>query len=159
MIEFEDGITPLSAETFNKMQKDLNQGSYFRACIANDFVLTNTDITLMPFNVKNISSGNLSLSNGGIKIGKDIKAIEITLQVYWYQNLTFNDDKIIYVYKNNNQMLANNTRINDTYEHVTATTIIEVQEGDIIYAKVKGYANDLIKNYSNGTFLCVHKIA
>lgn len=137
-------------------------GNHLVGMMANDYTInTINTIETLPINSVVRSYGNkLTLDNNGIRIGAGVNVVLITASVYWYTNSS-NSEGVIYIYKNNGNVVTKNTRLADDYEHTQMVAIpIEVAEGDHIYLRVNN--NDkksLIKNYNSGTYLSVVVIA
>lgn len=157
IVDFEGNEVPTGWEEV----EDDKKGDFIRVSMNSDLTLTNGDITIVPFGKTEEQLGDgLSLTNnGGIKIGKNIKAVRVNAEVYYYTGTT-NEIKSLYLYKNTVKISDYNTFKDITnYSHITASSMTTmVSEGDVIYLKVKGTTNDLFKNYATGTFLIVEVV-
>lgn len=142
------------------MTPQCKQNAYCVAGMASNYTIkADNTVETLPLDKMFLKKGNLSLtSDGGIEIGKGISAIEVSISVYFYSPLTLNIDKNIYIYKNETNYCVKNSYITNAYEHKNATRIIDVNEGDVIYLKVLGSANDVIRSYATGTFMGIKKI-
>lgn len=153
--------TPINADNLNHNFNELygsNKGNFLIGIMANDFTFqTLSTIETMPIDTIYRSNGNsLTISNNGIKIGAGVHHVLVSAQIYAYTGLK-DSELIAYFYLNNGQMLTNNTRLLDNFEHIQMPMIpLEVQENDIIYLKAQTQDTlGLIKNYPSGTFLTV----
>lgn len=103
----------------------------------------------------------LTITEEGIKIGDGVSKVKVSGQIYFYTNVSLTGDSVAVIYKNNNQIVMHNQRLNDDYEHLALPEkLIDVVKGDIINLAVKSEktSGTLIKNYEDGTFLTVEVV-
>ena len=101
----------------------------------------------------------LSVSNGVITIGENIKTIKITYNLRMY-NTTGNSIFYCYIQKNNQNIPGTwltETINQDCYRNPTKTVIIEVNEGDTI--KLTVYGGTTTKLFANDSTMLIEKIA
>ena len=122
----------------------------------------NQKITLA---TKDFQSGtNLSLSNGGIKIGKGITKVKVSGQVYYSAGTNAGDSLRCLIYKNSSVVAMNYARAgtNGTYEcRSIIPTPISVAENDIIYLYYNNASSGrgTISSSSSDTYLVVEEIS
>lgn len=91
---------------------------------------------------KTAGIGNeLKMSNGGIKIGKGIKNIKATGQIFYAGNITSGDVLGIYIFKNNATIKLAQEKVTGATTLALPEYLIEVQEGDIIYLYARDSTN------------------
>ena len=105
------------------------------------------------------SSGNFSLSNGGIVIGEGINTIRVSGSIFidgWAGGSNYLWGQI----KKNNTMISTSIS-GSTSSYLSATmssTIISVEQGDFITLIADAGAGGSLRSGSANTFLCVEKI-
>lgn len=105
------------------------------------------------------SNGNFSLSNGGIRIGAGINSIRVSGSIFvdgWAGSSNYLWGQI----KKNNVVISTSI-VGSTASYLSssiASTIIPVQEGDIIYIIADGGSGGNLRTGASNTFLCIEKI-
>lgn len=136
------------------------KGDFIAVYKNTDFTLTSAEYTIIPFNTVQVSRGSsLTLqSDGGVKIGAGIKAIEVYGQHYHYTGTT--GTKGCNIVRNQEIIVRNNVVNAPNYTVVTCgSKTIAVNEGDVIYYYALGVDKDIIKWYAHSTFMTVKVIA
>lgn len=159
------GNTPVTAENLNKMQSDLQEQiddkNYIVACLNSDYTIQATsELEVLPLTKQNLKVGNkLSInSSGKIVIGAGVNHVKVSGQWYFYTG-TINASKNAISRVNNIVFAVDNQYCNAQYQHIGySETIVSVTEGDTIDLEAQGTANDLVKAYDSGTYLCVEVI-
>ena len=107
----------------------------------------------------NRGNGNFTLSNGGIRIGEGINKIRISASIFvdgWGGGGNYLWGLIS---KNNTRVAGSIVSGNSSYiSSSIATTIIEVEEGDIITLIADAGAGGNLRTGATNTYLCVEKI-
>lgn len=111
------------------------------ASLANEHTIESTTVEKLVL-CKTAGIGNeLKMSNGGIKIGKGIKNIKATGQIFYAGNITSGDVLGIYIFKNNATIKLAQEKVTGATTLALSEYLIEVQEGDIIYLYARDSTN------------------
>lgn len=146
-----------TTEEKTKLSKEKNS---IKIYLGSNYTYTSKDAKKLSL-VKSTSKGNgLTLSDGGVKIGKGITQVFVSAQIYYYTGSNHSDGKCCLIYKNNTVAARTHDRLNLNYFHVNNSTIIPVQEGDIIslYAQNDTTNQTVIGNGDVNTYLNVIEI-
>nr|DAM14319.1 MAG TPA: hypothetical protein [Caudoviricetes sp.] len=114
-------------------EKLLKEKSSIKLYLSGNYTYTDKNPKKLTLIQETSKGSNLSLSNGGVKIGKGITHVLVTGQVYFFTGVNHNDGKCCHIYKNSTKVSGTHNRINLNYIHVNASTIVPVTEDDIIY--------------------------
>lgn len=167
-ITFKNGQAPYVSDTnLNQMQdnieEDINLTRNFMILnMTSDYSIkaTKTPETL-PLNKIEASNGSkLTLSGNAIKIGSGVKYVKISANAYFYEG-TCAGLKVTSIYKNDKEIVNVNVNASNSggYLHMPIPSkIISVTEGDLIKLMIQGEVEDRIRNYPQGTFLCVEVV-
>lgn len=140
-----------------KLSKEKNS---IKLYLGSNYTYTSKDAKKLSL-VKSTSKGNgLTLSDGGVKVGEGITHVFVSAQIYYYTGSNHSDGKCCLIYKNNTVVARTHDRLNLNYFHVNNSTIIPVQEGDIIslYAQNDTTNQTVIGNGDVNTYLNVIEI-
>ena len=110
---------------------------------------------------KDSSQGsNLTVSDGGVKIGAGISHVFVSGQVYFFTGSNHADGKLCLLYKNNTVISATHNRQSYNYIMTTGSCIIPVSEGDVIYLYCQNDTSSttVIQNGKQYTYLNVVEI-
>ncbi len=102
----------------------------------------------------------LTLSNGGVKIGKGVRKVRITGQVYMYEATALTQcEACLYIIKSDGTAARIErcicTRSGKYETYITGPIVTAVSEGDIIKLAYIGKADTAIMNYNDSTMLNV----
>lgn len=98
----------------------------------------------------------LSLDDGGIKIGKGINKVLVSGKVVF--NTLIAGTKWFSIYKNSSNIAAFPAVLSGRNALVIPDVMIEVQENDIITAKVQGTATDVIRGNITYSYMTVKEV-
>lgn len=149
-----------TAGTWNAWKRVAGEKNWIATTLTSDYTLPSNSGVILPVNKLIESVGNkLTVnSDGEIVVGYGVNHIKVVGQAYFYQGAV-NARKSVYITKNNIQIATMNNYANNQYQHFgVSSPIFAVQQGDKIRLAMIGNANDLIKAYSNGTFLSVEVV-
>lgn len=151
-------------EAINNNNSEIkNKSAISIALVGNPFSYTgNREQKLTLNTATNIKGSNLSITNdGGVLIGSNIKTVLVSGQVYYFTGSNHTSGKDAIVKRNNDTVMSSNSLVNSNYLKVLAgTTIVNVQEGDIIYlySKNGSTGNCQIGAGDSNTYLTVMEI-
>ena len=147
-IEFKnlpDRSTPISAEMLNQLQNNIEDEIKYRAsCMTAYYSGYSWSATIAAYGTSKINlnasvnnTSQLTLTDGGIKIGAGISKIRISGQCAVYRGTTGGYG--IRIYKNNDVVASADENFTDwtISTFVVANRIIEVSENDMIYLYIK----------------------
>ena len=141
--------------------KLLREKSSIRLYLSNNLTYTSNAFRKLNLSKSTSKGSNLTLYDGGVKIGSGITHVLVSGQVYFMTGSNHTDGKLCDIYKNSSSYSTAHVREAYNYIHVPNTTIIPVSEGDVIYlyAKNDTSANQtVIGGGSGNTFLNVIEI-
>ena len=164
-----DGQTPANKAFVDELQDNIEEAielnqNFMVAYMTNDYYIKETRVTeVLPIDKVESSNGDkLTLNSHAIKIGSGVKHVRISGNVYFYTG-TVSGLKTGSIFKNDREVI--NTIVNASgnvsggYQHMPiASKIISVIQGDLIKLMVSGTEEDRIRNYPQGTFLCVEVV-
>lgn len=169
-ITFKNGQAPYVSDTnLNQMQDNIEEAielnqNFMVAYMTNDYYVEETKVSeILPLDKVESSNGDkLTLLSHAIKIGSGVKHIRISGNVYFYTG-TVSGIKTGSIFKNDREVINTIISVSGNtaggYQHMPiASKVISVSEGDLIKLLVQGTEGDRIRNYPQGTFLCVEVV-
>lgn len=126
--------------------------------LKNNYTYTSSSDTKLTLAEATKKGNNLSLYNGGVKIGAGISHVVVSGQVYYYTGSEHKDGKFCNIYLNNSSYSSTSTRLSYNYvKVVSGVVIIPVKEGDVIYLYARNDTSNetVISNGKGNTFLSV----
>lgn len=150
--------TEVNAETLNQMQDDISAETIF-CTIPNEEDITNAYKDITTWSQNNVIGKNLTIQNGVIKIGKNIKKVKITVKLRFY--ITGSGAIYSYIRKNNSNIVPSWAVVSYPsagYNVVMNDVIIDVSEGDAITASVYSETSKSTIQ-KNSTTIIVEKLA
>lgn len=139
------GNTPLSSYNLNKMQENIlkeQQKNIITAGLNANQVISSTNAEKITLDKKTQKGDNLSLSNGGIKIGKGITHIKVSAEVFYTDGVNSGDNLILYINKNQDRAVNVQQKVMGVTTLIAGVKLLEVQEGDIIYLYTRNNATE-----------------
>lgn len=143
-------------DTDNKVTEILDLQYCIATISSSQTISSNYTISL---NSIDRSNGNFSLSNGGIRIGAGINSIRVSGSVFvdgWPGSSNYLWGQI-----KKNSTIISGSIVGSTASYLSApisSTIISVEEGDIIYLIADSGAGGNLRIGADNTFLCIEKI-
>lgn len=137
LIEFQDlpdTTTPLNAENLNNnFKKNIIMGN----AAANITTGSNT-YDKVPLVEYSKVGDNLSISNGGIKIGEGISKIKVSGTVMFQTISGAGQRHHMHIRQNNTVIITSTSRLQGTWETISSNVqLFDVNEDDIIYLYVR----------------------
>ena len=116
---------------------------------------------LMPFDAERYKTGELSLSNNKIVVGKNINTILVNVQLYFYTAVDLSTSKIITIRRNESDQGTISSRCGLALKQtvVNACAIMPVTEGDEISVNITASESDVIDNNQSQCFFEVVKLS
>lgn len=130
--------------------------SFFRCLITNDIKITSNNETVVPFLGEYYTNNHLVQNDDGtITWNGDGCMLLICLSLYFYEG-TVNNNKTVYVYRNNGPVRRTLVRPNSNYQTIEITPFfIAVNKGDTIKVTYTGAINDIIGHDSNASVMSI----
>lgn len=136
----------------------LNDVNIVTAYLNADITATsNTDMKI-PLTLENNVGSKLSISNGGIKIGKGVTKVLVSASVY-YGVLGTVGAKNLFIKKNSSNVARKTFRCAGNYDgNSMPMKLLNVQENDILYLYAEVYSGDVVSSQQKETYMTVQVI-
>ena len=145
---------------FNDINEEIDAKTQKHAITAeleSNYTITTTDYEKIPLTYEIKVGTKLTLNNGGIKIGSGVSKVKVSAKIS-FNSVASSGVKWLTIHRNNDAMVPNPMILNARGMIYSTDRIIPVSENDIIYVKVLGTANDIVRGGTGYTCLTVEVV-
>lgn len=163
LIEFQDlpsTQTPINSTNLNNNFNELDTKTnpqIITAELTSNFTKTIADYEKLTLASAGSAGTKLTISNGGIKIGSGVSKIKVSAKAS-FNSVASSGLKWLTIFNNNSAIIPNPNNLTARGMIYSTTTIVSVQENDIIYMYVNGVIGDVVRGGSGYTNMTVEVI-